>query len=322
MACPCNQQVGSCPFAEANREHEEDGHSLMKDVVQASLDPMFGLFEDGTIGEANNPAVQLFGYTYEEFIGRDITSICPTAREIQSVLRFMHAPHTNKQQLTTAIDKSGRELSIQLGLSLNQSFGATKELVYFAHMKDLTEFEAHKSEIEHKDNLCQAMINASFDAMFAIDQRGKILVVNEAACQAFGYTEGEFVGQNISIICNERDSKSHDKYLRHYLRTGEKRVIGRKRPLVARRKDGTEFHIELGVSEVKVSNGESMFCGYVRDRTQERIDKQNLRRKDAVIQDKFFNLDPQDARGSLRKIASARCSRVASVENSHRSTTS
>ena len=72
---------------------------------------------------------------------------------------------------------------------------------------------------------------------------------------------------------------------------------------MARRKDGTEFHIELGVSEVLLKDGEKMFCGYVRDRTQERLDKQMLRRKDAVIQDKFFNrmTEPGDARGALRK---------------------
>ena len=87
------------------------------------------------------------------------------------------------------------------------------------------------------------MINASFDPMFGIDQRGKIMVVNKAAIQAFGYTQEEFIGSNIKMICNERDAIAHDEHLHRYVTTGVKRVIGRKRPLVARRKDGTEFHI-------------------------------------------------------------------------------
>ena len=66
---------------------------------------------------------------------------------------------------------------------------------------------------------------------------------------------------------------------------------------------------ELGVSEVDLSNGEKMFCGYVRDRTQERMDKQNLRRQEAVIKDKFFlSVDPADARGSQKRFIS-RCTR-------------
>lgn len=288
-------------ISEDDATNEEQLHGHMKDVVQASLDPMFSVHENGTIILGNDAAVTLFGHSHKELEGMDIASICKSARELQQILSFIHAPSINKQQITSATAKDGKKLCIELGLSLNTSFAGSDEPVYFAHLKDISQMEEHKSEIEHKDNLCQAMINASFDPMFGIDQRGKIMVVNEAACQAFGYSREEFLGNNISMICNERDAVDHDKHLYRYVSTGEKRVIGRKRPLVARRKDGTEFHIELGVSEVSLSNGEKMFCGYVRDRTQERLDKQMLRRKDAVIQDKFFQMDPADARGALKK---------------------
>jgi len=284
-------------IAEDGTEEDEQLHRHMKDVVSASLDPMVGINENGTIIIANDPAVHLFEYSQAELVGKDIASICQTAREVQNILSFMNASSINQQQITTAMTKSGREVSIELGLSLNQSFAGYKEPIYFAHMKDLSVLEDHKSKIEHKETLCQAMINASFDPMFGIDQRGKILVVNEAACQSFGYTREEFLGNNISTICNERDAAIHDEHLKRYIRTGEKRVIGRKRPLVARRKDGAEFHVELGVSEVQLSNGEKMFCGYVRDRTQERLDKQMLRRKDALIQSEFFQMEEKDARG-------------------------
>ena len=86
-----------------------------------------------------------------------------------------------------------------------------------------------------------------------------------------------------------------------FLSTGEKRVIGRKRELDAQRRDGSTFPVELGVSEVVLSHGEKMFCGYVRDKTQERLDKRMLRRKEAVIQDKFFCLNKEDARGVMKE---------------------
>lgn len=78
-------------------------------------------------------------------------------------------------------------------------------------------------------------------------------------------------------------------------------MIGIKRPLVARRKDGSEFHIELGVSEVNLRDGTKVFCGYVRDNTQQRLDKQMLRRKDAVIKDEFFTPKKDDVRGAMKK---------------------
>lgn len=300
---PKNDNMHSIAEEGSMDDNQQLLHNHMRDVVQANLDPMLCIQEDGKIAIANDAAVHVFGYSHDEFNGKSLASICPTAREVQNILSYMHVPSIKKQQITTATTKAGMKLSIELGLSLNQTFSGSSEPICFAHMKDLTTLEEHKAELEHKDNLCQAMINASFDPMFGIDQRGKIVVANEAASQAFGYTNEEFIGNNIKMICNDKDAINHDKHLQRYITTGEKHVIGRKRPLMARRKDGTEFHIELGVSEVLLKDGEKMFCGYVRDRTQERLDKQMLRRKDAVIQDKFFNrmTEPGDARGALRK---------------------
>ena len=264
----------------------------MKDVVNASLDPMFALTNDGKIVVANAAAVNAFGYSHDELEGKSI-AICPTAREVQNILNFMHLESSlNKKQKTKATTKAGDDLSVELGISVNQNM--SNESIYFAHMKDLV-----KSNI--RMIYSQQMINSSFDPMFSIDQRGSILIVNEAACQAFGYTRDEMIGQNIKIICNKHDAKHHDAHLQRYLSTGEKRVIGRKRELDAQRRDGSTFPVELGVSEVVLSNGEKMFCGYVRDKTQERLDKRMLRRKEAVIQDKFFCLNKEDARGVMKE---------------------
>jgi len=52
---------------------------------------------------------------------------------------------------------------------------------------------------------------------------------------------------------------------------------------------------------VDLSNGEKMFCGYIHDKTQQRLDKQMLGRKEAVIQDKFFCLNKEDARGVMKE---------------------
>jgi PAS domain S-box-containing protein len=153
------------------------------------------------------------------------------------------------------------DIPVDLSIRLMTSFDCTEEKVYFIHMKDCSVFEEHEAEIKHKDELCKAMINASFDPMFGIDQRGRIMVVNQAAVAMFGWSENEFIGNNISMICNEQDAKNHDIHLERYVKTGVKRVIGRKRPLIARRKDGSNFPIELGVSEVRLSNDELMFCG-------------------------------------------------------------
>lgn len=66
----------------------------------------------------------------------------------------------------------------------------------------------------------------------------------------------------MKIVGSEHTAK-HDGYLKRYLETGKSGVIGKKRILPARRKDGTEFDIELAVIEVK-TGGEVYFCGYAK----------------------------------------------------------
>jgi PAS domain S-box-containing protein len=208
---------------------------------------------------------------------------------------------SHKHLRVTAINRYGMEIPIDLSIRLMTSFDCTEEKVYFIHMKDCSILVEQQAQIKHKDDLCKAMINASFDPMFGIDQRGIIIVVNQAALSMFGYTEVEFIGHNISMICNEHDAKNHDIHIAKYVKTGVKRVVGRKRPLVARRKDGTNFHIELGVSEVNLSNGEKMFCGFVRDTTQQRLDREKLRRQEAVIGEQFFDLSPEDSNNTIKR---------------------
>lgn len=69
------------------------------------------------------------------------------------------------------------------------------------------------------------------------------------------------------MICNSKDASHHGEYLARYMRTGEKRVMGKKRELLARRKNGSTFSIELGLTEIPLGHGKFLFIGFVKDMT-------------------------------------------------------
>ena len=117
--------------------------------------------------------------------------------------------------------------------------------------------------------------NAEFDSLFVINEEGIIEMVNEAATTEFGWTQEEFIGQNISMICGGGHSPKHDQYLKAYLASGIKKVMGKyDRILHARRKDGTEFEISLGITEtpggITGSNLPRRFCGFVKHKKKGR----------------------------------------------------
>ncbi|KAL7533458.1 hypothetical protein ACHAXR_007573 [Thalassiosira sp. AJA248-18] len=120
------------------------------------------------------------------------------------------------------------------------------------------------------------IVDSADDAMFCIDEKGVILITNHAASKKFGYAKREMMGKNISMICNQTDAPRHGEYLARYLKTGEKRVMGKKRELKARRKDGSIFFIELGLTEVNLGGGKRIFCGFVKDVTELRRLRRSL----------------------------------------------
>jgi two-component system sensor kinase FixL len=105
------------------------------------------------------------------------------------------------------------------------------------------------------------------DATVVIDDSGNINSFSAAAVRQFGYLEEEVLGRNVNLLMPEPYHGEHDGYIRRYLATSEKRIIGIDRVVVGRRKDGSTFPMKLSVSEMKSASGR-FFTGFIRDLTE------------------------------------------------------
>lgn len=123
-----------------------------------------------------------------------------------------------------------------------------------------------------------ALLDAAVDGILVIDDQGRIETFNAAAERLFGYTADELRGRNIRVLMPEPYRSSHDDYLRHYLTTGEKRIIGIGREVSAQRRDGTVFPIELSVGEVMHADARR-FVGIIRDISERRASERELRQQ-------------------------------------------
>ncbi len=112
--------------------------------------------------------------------------------------------------------------------------------------------------------LLRSVIDTAPDAIVTIDPRGRIESFSPAAERMFGYQAADVIGQNVSMLMPEPYRSQHDGYLARYLSTGEKRIIGIGRTVIAQHKTGTTFPIELAVGEVS-TGGDHVFTGFIRD---------------------------------------------------------
>jgi PAS domain S-box-containing protein len=110
----------------------------------------------------------------------------------------------------------------------------------------------------------RAILDTAVDAFITINETGIVESFNPAAERLFGFTAAEVIGRNVSLLMPPPYEQEHDEYIRRYINTGEARIIGIGREVVARHKDGTTFPIDLAVGEA-VIDGKRFFTGVVRD---------------------------------------------------------
>ena len=142
---------------------------------------------------------------------------------------------------------------------------------------DLEDRVAQRTESEEK---FRNLAEAANDAILSANSCGKIVYFNPAAERIFSYSPTEIIGQPLTILMPERFRDPHRQGLDRFLRTGEARVIGKTVELAGRRKDGTEFPLELSLSSWKTRE-DTFFTAILSDITERKKSEEALKHQEA-----------------------------------------
>jgi PAS domain S-box-containing protein len=199
----------------------------------------------GIIRSMNDHAEAMFGYAPAELLGQSIAVLIPEAD-------------------LAARRKDGSEFSI--GVSLT-SVVTDDEVLMSAAVRDTS--ERNKIEAEFP-----GLLGAAQDAIVAVDAEGLIHLVNHQAEALFGYTSDELIGQPLETLIPHRSRMVHVGHRAEYFSNPTPRAMGAGLDLSARRKDGTEFPVDISLSSTVIDDG-VIVSATVRDITgRKRIEDQ------------------------------------------------
>lgn len=156
--------------------------------------------------------------------------------------------------------------------------------------EDITERRNAELKAEEAAARLQAFLDNSNDSIITTNASGLITYVNQQTCNWFGYTKEEMVGKSVEMIIPERYREKHRQMLVDYFLRPEARQMGTGKPLYAKRKDGTEFSIEVSLSPIR-SKGEYYATATIRDITARKRYEEQQRFLSQISQNLGESLD-------------------------------
>ncbi len=135
--------------------------------------------------------------------------------------------------------------------------------------------------------ILRAIFETAIDCIIVIDERGQIMMVNEATTKLFGYERTEMIGQNVRMLMPDHHRVRHDQYLKNYREGGTPKIIGIGRDEKGKRKDDSLFPMRLAVNEVFVE-GTRYYAGIIQDKTHLRSAEAEIERMNQELERKVI----------------------------------
>jgi PAS domain S-box-containing protein len=143
---------------------------------------------------------------------------------------------------------------------------------------DHGESVSHLSVITMADALLSAdLLEALPDAIVAVDSDGTIVQVNSQAQELFGYARGELVGQKVEVLVPDSYRAQHNHHRQTFAKAPKTRRMGADLDLYGRRRNGSEFPVEIALSPISTEKGPFVLSA-IRDISDRKRIAEELRR--------------------------------------------
>jgi PAS domain S-box-containing protein len=232
-------------------------------AIERMSDAAFWMGSDARFVYVNEAACRALGYTREELLSMSVADIDPEFPEEHwpehwEKLRE-HGTLTFESRHRT---KDGRTIPVEISAN-HVKFGGSEYNCAFA--RDISDRRVAEAALRNGEERFRTVIDATTDAMIAIDDGGRVTLFNAAAERMFGRSSEEMLGEPLDVLMPEEYREKHAEFVACYFETGKPgAAIGQVLELPALREDGTVFPMEISLSAGR-SGDRRFVIGVARD---------------------------------------------------------
>jgi PAS domain S-box-containing protein len=262
-------------------------------LLEAAPDAMVVIDEDGHIVLVNAQTERVFGFSRDELLGRSVEMLVPdNLHEVHRKHRDEYVAEPHFRTMGSGLDlrarrKDGSEFTVEISLA---PLYTADGLLISAAVRDVT-------SKRREERLFRGLLEAAPDAMVIVDHQGRIVLVNAQVKELFGYARDELVGQPVEMLVPERFAGMHVAFRSGYVAGPRTRPMGLAGDLFARRKDGSEFPVEISLAPLATEEG-LLVSAAVRDISERRRMQDDTNR----VKDEFFATVSHELRTPLTSI--------------------
>jgi PAS domain S-box-containing protein len=290
-------------------QNEPESRDLFRLAVESCPSGMVMSDSTGKIILLNGAVERMFGYSLGELIGQPVDILVP------EMLRPQHAPHgdgvtphPNSRPGGTSrhlfgLRRDATEFPVEVTLN---PIHAGDDLLLLSVMVDVSARQDAETHLAQMERRYRGLLEAAPDAMVVVDQSGEIVLLNVQAEKQFGYHRDELVGQKVKNIIPEGFA---ERLIADGTRTAAAALaqqIGMGIELSGRRKDGSEFPIEIMLSPLQSDEG-ILVTAAIRDISVRKTVETHLAQMEGMdrLKDEFVSTVSHELRTPLTSIAGA-----------------
>jgi len=258
----------------------EKSNVRLSGILESAMDAIVTIDADQRVLLFNPAAEVMFHCPAGEAIGRSIDEFLPQrfrkAHE-EHIRVFGRTRITSRRMGTlgtvTGLRSDGTEFPAEASIS---QVDVARSKLYTVILRDVTERKRSEEQL-------RLAIEAAPSGMILVDQQGQIILVNAQIEHQFGYSRHELLGQTVEVLVPESFRAAHVGDRQRFFSASSTRQMGKGRELFGRRKDGSEFPIEIGLNPVNAPEGIHVLASVI-DITERKRLEQQLRRTERIAE--------------------------------------